>query len=135
MSEPSETGGLPFDLNIHQQQQPKGITIHQPTPPRVNHGKTSPSSNNVPKGSKAISPRRRPGTIKEAPPGPHTGSSRPEQQLALSPTNMSSHDSTIHLTRTGRISKAKKGLKVHDCDICRKVSHIVPILPSARGFR
>ncbi|KAI4695023.1 uncharacterized protein J4E84_001647 [Alternaria hordeiaustralica] len=117
MSEPSETGGLPLDLNTHQQQQPTGSTIHQPSPPRVDYRKTSQSSNDLPKASKAASPRRRPGTTKQAPSGPHTGSSRSEKQPGLSPTNMSSHNN-IHYTRTGRISKAKKGLKVHNCENC-----------------
>ncbi|KAI4933496.1 uncharacterized protein J4E92_003163 [Alternaria infectoria] len=117
MSEPSETGGLPLDLNAHQQQQPTGSTIHQPSPPRVDYRKTSQSSNDLPKASKAASPRRRPGTTKQAPSGPHTGSSRSEEQPGLSPTNMSSHNN-IHYTRTGRISKAKKGLKVHNCENC-----------------
>ncbi|KAI4626496.1 hypothetical protein J4E83_003647 [Alternaria metachromatica] len=117
MSEPSETGGLPLDLNTHQQQQPTGSTIHPPTTPRVDYRKTSQSSNDLPKASKAASPRRRPGTTKQAPSGPHTGSSRSEEQLGLSPTNMSSHNN-IHYTRTGRISKAKKGLKVHNCENC-----------------
>ena len=130
MSEPSETGGLPLDLNPHQQQQPTGSTIHQPSPPRVDYRKTSQSSIDLPKASKAASPRRRPGTTKQAPSGPHTGSSRSEEQPGLSPTNMSSHNN-IHYTRTGRISKAKKGLKVHNCDNCGRVSHFDSIPLSA----
>lgn len=130
MSEPSETGGLPLDLNAHQQQQPTGSTIHQPSPPRVDYRKTSQSSNDLPKASKAASPRRRPGTTKQAPSGPHTGSSRSEEQPGLSPTNMSSHNN-IHYTRTGRISKAKKGLKVHNCENCGRVSHFDSIPLSA----
>ncbi|CAN9273171.1 unnamed protein product [Alternaria alternata] len=118
MSEPTETGGLPLDLKTHQQQQPKDSIIHQPTLPRVEYCTTSQSPNNSSKGTKATSPRRRPGTIKQAPSGPHTGSSRSEQQPALSPTDMSSHNPSIHYTRTGRISKAKKGLKVHNCENC-----------------
>ncbi|KAI4942669.1 hypothetical protein J4E91_009838 [Alternaria rosae] len=117
MSEPSETGGLPLDLNAHQHQQPTGSTIHQSSPPRVDYRKTSQPSKDLPKGSKAASPRRRLGTTKQAPSGPHTGSPRSEEQLGLSPTNMSSHNN-IHYTRTGRISKAKKGLKVHNCENC-----------------
>lgn len=35
---------------------------------------------------------------------------------------MASHMSPVHYTKTGRISKAKKGLKVHKCDTCGKVS-------------
>ncbi|CAI9626666.1 unnamed protein product [Alternaria burnsii] len=118
MSEPTETGGLPLDLKTHQQQQPQDSIIHQPTLPKVENCTTSQSPNNSSKGTKAASPRRRPGTIKQAPSGPHTGSSRSEQQPALSPTDMSSHNPSIHYTRTGRISKAKKGLKVHNCENC-----------------
>ncbi|KAI4625941.1 hypothetical protein J4E80_003075 [Alternaria sp. BMP 0032] len=56
MSEPSETGGLPLDLNAHQQQQPTGSTIHQPSPPRVDYRKTSQSSNDLPKRRPAPTP-------------------------------------------------------------------------------
>jgi hypothetical protein len=135
MSEPTETGGLPLDLKTHQQQQPKDSIIHQPTLPRVEYCTTSQSPNNSSKGTKATSPRRRPGTIKQAPSGPHTGSSRSEQQPALSPTDMSSHNPSIHYTRTGRISKAKKGLKVHNCENCGRVSPNIHILPSAPRCR
>ncbi|KAI4666393.1 uncharacterized protein J4E79_002431 [Alternaria viburni] len=128
MSEPSETGGLPLDLNAHQQQQPTGSTIHQQSPPRVDYRKTSQSSNDLPKASKAASPRRRPGTTKQAPSGPHTGSSRSEEQPGLSPTNMSSHNN-IHYTRTGRISKAKKGLKVHNCENCGREDALICQVP------
>jgi hypothetical protein len=134
MTEPSETGGLPLDLNTHQQQQPTATIILQPTSPRVNYRRTLQSSNDLPKGSKTTSPRRRPGTIQQTPSGPDPGSSRSEQQPALSPTNMSSHNSSIHYTRTGRISKAKKGLKVHNCANCGRVSHLFHTLISP-GFR
>jgi hypothetical protein len=136
MSEPTETGGLPLDLRTYQQQQPTGSIIHQPTPPSVEYCKTTQSPNdNAPKGPKTTSPRRRPGTIKQAPSGPHTGSSRSEQHPALSPTDMSSQSSSIHYTRTGRISKAKKGLKVHNCENCGRVSPNIYILLPAPECR
>jgi len=135
MSESTKTGGLPLDSKTHQQQQPQGSIIHRPTPPSVEYYKTSHSPNNVSKGSKATSPRRRPGTIKQAPSGPHTGSSRSEQQPALNLTDMSSHNSSIHYTRTGRISKAKKGLKVHNCENCGRVSPNIHILSPAPGCK
>lgn len=47
-------------------------------------------------------------------------------QRSTSPTQMSP-DSSVHYTRTGRISKAKKGLKVHHCD-CGRVSDVQPFL-------
>ena len=43
-------------------------------------------------------------------------------QRSISPQNMSP-ENTVHYTRTGRISKAKKGLKVHHCD-CGRVSYM-----------
>jgi hypothetical protein len=44
-------------------------------------------------------------------------------QRSTSPTQMSPDSSSVHYTRTGRISKAKKGLKVHNCD-CGRVSSV-----------
>ena len=43
-------------------------------------------------------------------------------QPSASPT-LASPDSSVNYTRTGRISKAKKGLKVHNCECGRVCSH------------
>ena len=43
----------------------------------------------------------------------------------------------IKLTKTGRISKAKKGVRVHDCETCGKVSnpHPLPISTTCHETR
>ncbi|KAF1941108.1 hypothetical protein EJ02DRAFT_512628 [Clathrospora elynae] len=115
MSEPSETGGLLLASSI---KQPEGNNNHQPTPVSAKNRKISQSSNDQRDGTKTTSPRCRPGISKQAPSVPHAGPSSPEQRSTTSPTNMASHLSSVHYTRTGRISKAKKGRKVHDCEHC-----------------
>lgn len=45
------------------------------------------------------------------------------QEEAYSPTP----EVPVTHTRTGRISKAKKGEKVHKCDVCNKVSRLHPL--------
>jgi hypothetical protein len=47
----------------------------------------------------------------------------PPYTVQRSPAN-SNNMSSINLTKTGRVSKAKKGLKVHDCD-CGRVSSLL----------
>lgn len=134
MSQPSETSGRPLDLPLDQHQ-PNEQSVHQPTPPhttipRNSSSSSSSSSPNTVRGlKKTAKPRRRPGHSKEASPGPHAGSSRCEQR-STSPANMSSH-SPVNYTRTGRISKAKKGLKVHKCENCGKVSYSSVIVSNA----
>lgn len=121
MSEPSETGGRPLDPTTNQLQHPQGSTTPPPTSLHVDHCKSSPTYNHSKKPRKT-SPRHRPGGIQQEPSAPHIGSSRSEQLSTASPTDMASHMSPVHYTKTGRISKAKKGLKVHKCDTCGKVS-------------
>ncbi|KAF1836544.1 hypothetical protein BDW02DRAFT_587351 [Decorospora gaudefroyi] len=118
MSEPSETRGLPLEPTTKQLQQPKGNTVHQAISSHIEHRNTSLPSNDQPQISKTTSPRRRPGTTTQTPSGPHSGPSRSAQPSATSPTTMVSNLSSVHYTRTGRISKAKKGLKVHNCENC-----------------
>jgi hypothetical protein len=130
MPEPSETRGLPLDPTTKQLQQPEGNTAHQPTSSHSQLHQTSLSPNDQRERSKSTSPRRRPGTTIQAPSGPHTGPSRSEQRSTDSPAMMASHLSSVHYTRTGRISKAKKGLKVHNCENCGRVSSI-PYIPSS----
>lgn len=53
---------------------------------------------------------------------------RPVQQTTTTQTSMtSSPPSSVRLTRTGRVSKAKKGLKVHVCENCGKVRCKEPV--------
>lgn len=93
----------------------EGPTQHSLT--RRKRRRSSQSSDDRVGGTKSTS-RRRLGTSKEAS-GPHTGSSRGDSstmQRSPSPTEMQQE---VNYTRTGRISKAKKGLKVHHCECGR----------------
>lgn len=79
--------------------------------------RSSQSSDDL-SGETKSSSRRRLGATKEAS-GPHTRSSRGDSstmQRSPSPTEMQQE---VNYTRTGRISKAKKGLKVHHCECGR----------------
>ena len=71
--------------------------------------------------------------------GHSMGASRGEgstMQRSPSPTQMLLDGTTVHYTRTGRISKAKKGLKVYHCEcgrvryICLKYRAIFRALPN-----
>lgn len=119
MSELTETSGRPLASTTTQQPQlPEGNTIHPPTSTHTRHRKNSQSPDEQSKASNNTTSHHLPGTVKQASPGPHVGSSRSEQRSTASPMNMASQLSSVHYTRTGRISKAKKGLKVHNCENC-----------------
>ncbi|CAA9962644.1 Zn-finger protein [Pyrenophora teres f. maculata] len=119
MSEPCETGGLPLEQSTKQLQRLQANnTPLQPTSTSLQQYKILPPSNTKPKGLKVVGPRRCTRTTQHAVPGPHIGSSRSEQPSTSSSTSMASQMSSVHYTRTGRISKAKKGLKVHNCENC-----------------
>ena len=124
MSEPSETSGRPLASNIHHAALPS-----QQQPPYHHNRATSQSSDERVGGTQSTPSRRRPGTRKEASSlGPHLGSSRcnsSTMQRSASPTQLSPEMSSVNYTRTGRISKAKKGLKVHNCDECGRVSYTI----------
>ncbi|KAF2634247.1 hypothetical protein P280DRAFT_494410 [Massarina eburnea CBS 473.64] len=112
MSDHSETGGRPLATHTYQ---PEG-TNPTPTTPHHRRRRTSQSSDERIGGTKSTA-RRRPGTKTDTTLGPHVGSSRGNSstmQRSTSPTQMSPE--SVHYTRTGRISKAKKGLKVHNCE-------------------
>lgn len=109
MSEPSETSGRPLASTTKQPQATEGNTRRQPTSRRSKHHKISQSSNDQLEPSNNTDTPRRPGSAEQASP---------------SPTNIMSQLSSVHYTRTGRISKAKKGLKVHNCENCGRVSYI-----------
>jgi hypothetical protein len=124
MPEPNETGGLPLDPTTKQLQQPEGNTTHQQTLSYIKPRKAPPPLNYQRERSNTTSPHRRSGTTTQMPSGPYTGPSRSQQRSTTSPAMMASHMSSVHYTRTGRISKAKKGLKVHNCENCGRVSSI-----------
>jgi hypothetical protein len=126
MSEPNETSGHPLALTITKQELQQGnATINSSSPSDTKPFKPLQLSNDRSEASAPTSPRRRPGTTTKTPSGPHHGSSRPRQQSAIRPNKMMSQAQSIHYTRTGRISKAKKGLKVHNCE-CGRVRYMHP---------
>jgi hypothetical protein len=128
MSEPSETSGRPLTPSTKQEKQPEGNTIIPSSSTHTTQHKSSLSLDDSSKVKKSKSPHRRPGPITtKTPSDPHVGSSRPKQQSTSSLASMMSRSPSINYTRTGRISKAKKGLKVHNCE-CGRVSHMYPLL-------
>jgi hypothetical protein len=119
MSNLSETSGRPLASSLHQLE----ANELSSTAPR-RHRRTYQSSDERIGGTKSTS-RRRLGPRKETTFLPHTRSSRGDpstMQRSASPSHMSPESAAVHYTRTGRISKAKKGLKVHNCE-CGRVSH------------
>ena len=131
MSNPSETSGRPLASSLPR---PEDIE-HSSTTPRRRR-RTSHSSDERIGGTKSIS--RRPGSKRETTFLPHTGSSRGDRstmQRSTSPSHMSPESASVHYTRTGRISKAKKGLKVHNCE-CGRVSfdHCIAALAPSLGL-
>lgn len=125
MSEPSETSGRPLASSTERAQQPESNIVHQPALTRTKDRKdrkTSKPSDDCSEQVKSTKSRRRSKDSKQVSPGPHTGSSRSEQRWTTSPGSMTSPLPPVHYTRTGRISKAKKGLKVHNCANCGRVS-------------
>ncbi|KAL5373235.1 hypothetical protein DPSP01_012867 [Paraphaeosphaeria sporulosa] len=111
MSGPSETSGRPSDPSTHQLES----TIPSPTAPQRLRRSSYSSDERI--GTRPTAPRRRPGTRKETA-NPSSRGDISTMQRSTSPTQMSP-DSSVHYTRTGRISKAKKGLKVHHCECGR----------------
>ncbi|CAI6342156.1 unnamed protein product [Periconia digitata] len=126
MSDPSDLSGPPLASTIHQQHHQQQQHQHQPSqanqasPPsasrRRRRRQDSQSSDERVDSAKPISSRRRLGSRKE----PRRDSSivdSPTMQRSASPSHPS--PDSVHYTRTGRISKAKKGLKVHNCECGR----------------
>ncbi|KAH5379788.1 hypothetical protein HBI33_150250 [Parastagonospora nodorum] len=119
MSEPTETSTRSLALTIKQEQHQADTTINPPSPSDSKHPKSSQSSDDCSQTSAPMSPHPRLGTTTKTPSGPHVGSSRPRPQSTTRPTKMLSQAQSVHYTRTGRVSKAKKGLKVHNCECGR----------------
>ncbi|KAJ4991627.1 hypothetical protein SVAN01_03008 [Stagonosporopsis vannaccii] len=102
MSEPHKTTGRPLASTLEEQQQPEQSITEGTTSSRDKRRKgRSTSSNDTFATIKSISPR--------------LTSSCAAQRSTLGPSSMS----TVNYTKTGRVSKAKKGLKVHDCECGR----------------
>ncbi|KAL5404581.1 hypothetical protein PMIN03_009067 [Paraphaeosphaeria minitans] len=112
MSDPSETSGRPSVPSI---QQPESSIPSLSAPQRLR--RSSHSSDELIGAKPTSSRRRRPGNKKETS-NPSSRGDSFTMQRSTSPTQILPDDS-VHYTRTGRISKAKKGLKVHHCECGR----------------
>ncbi|PSN72392.1 hypothetical protein BS50DRAFT_484447 [Corynespora cassiicola Philippines] len=115
MSDPSETSGRPLaSTTLQPEANPQSTAL-------LRKRRKASLSSDEPIASTKSTLHRHPVSRKEASFRPQPGSSRGDtstMQRSTSPTQMSP-DSTVHYTRTGRISKAKKGLKVHNCECGR----------------
>lgn len=121
MSELSKTSSLLLVSTLEQQQnhQQPGDTLvlKAPAPKDKPRKRSSTPSNDTIAETRSTFARRCFGTNKALTTEPAGGSSRATQRSTTTPTKMS----TVNFTKTGRVSKAKKGLKVHDCE-CGRVS-------------
>jgi len=116
MSEHRETSSHSLaPTTQHQTLQSGAVSVNiVPIPKDKRRKRSTTSSNGTATDTKPAPSRRRSGNSRT-----HTesdaGSSRTAQRSTASPNNMS----TVNYTKTGRVSKAKKGLKVHDCECGR----------------
>ncbi|KAH6621959.1 hypothetical protein C7974DRAFT_338811 [Boeremia exigua] len=117
MPEDRTTSSCPLASTIEPQQQLEHTPPTTPTSTKAKRQRRqSTSTNGTITDTKPTSSRRRSATTTKATTaGSNVGSSRATQRSTASPSDMSS----ISLTKTGRVSKAKKGLKVHDCECGR----------------
>ena len=86
-----------------------------PTPKDKRRKRSSTTSNDTATDTKPSPSRCRSGNSKTLTAGTDADPARAARRSTTSPNNMS----TVNYTKTGRVSKAKKGLKVHDCDCGR----------------
>jgi hypothetical protein len=117
MSEYRETSSRHLaSTTQHQTLQSEAASVNTvPTSEVKRRKRSSTSSNGTATDSKPSPSRRRSGNSKTLVAVSDAGSSRTARQSTTSPNNMSS----VNYTKTGRVSKAKKGLKVHDCECGR----------------
>lgn len=124
MSEHTETSGRPLASKLNEVQSTQGNLINTSSTTKAN--KQPKVSNDLPSSDGSPKPRtQRRGATSTVSSGPHAGSSRSVQKSAASLNKMSAQMSPVHYTKTGRVSKAKKGLKVHNCH-CGRVSPAHP---------
>ena len=136
MAEPREISGRPLpsvleqQLQQRQQQQQQQQEQHRTEDPPAKatfqskdkrRKRLLTSLNGAIAETKPVLSRRRPGSTNKSTATPQADDFRTAQQSTVSSRAISSTMSAVHYTRTGRVSKAKKGLKVHDCD-CGRVS-------------
>ncbi|KAJ8116425.1 hypothetical protein OPT61_g2158 [Boeremia exigua] len=111
MSEACKTNDHNLALNNEQPEH----TAPLPATDKHRKKRHSTSSNDTVAGFERPSCRRRSGITKASTKQTDAGSSRPTPRTPAGAKNMSS----VNYTKTGRVSKAKKGLKVHDCECGR----------------
>ncbi|PVH92195.1 hypothetical protein DM02DRAFT_701074 [Periconia macrospinosa] len=129
MSNPNELSGHPLATSIphhhqqhqqqqhhHQQQQQQQYPSNKASSDSARRRRDSQSSDERVDPAKSSFSRRRPGNRKQ-PRNPSSLVDSPTMQRSASPSH--SIQDPVHYTRTGRISKAKKGLKVHNCECGR----------------
>lgn len=118
MSERREASNHRLALTIEQQQQQQDTNAVTAIPVKDSRRKRSSTSSNGTVTVKRPTPSRsRSAVSKTLPIKTDTDFSCVAQLSPTSPDKMSS----VYFTKTGRVSKAKKGRKVHDCD-CGRVS-------------
>ncbi|UPX20079.1 uncharacterized protein EKO05_0010324 [Ascochyta rabiei] len=114
-----ETSGRPSALTIEQQQQPRDTSASAAHVPKNRRRKRSSTiSNSLTADTNTTFSRRHSETTNEITTRPNPGSSLFAQRSTISP-HITSVMSTVNYTKTGRVSKAKKGVKVHDCECGR----------------
>ncbi|KAI8930793.1 hypothetical protein NX059_011817 [Plenodomus lindquistii] len=118
MPNPIATSGHPLLSNNPQSQQTDTITARRPSSSHSEPGTSSPLPTKHSEAKRSLGAHHRSGSSKGQSSKLHPASSRSKQRSTASPTAMTSSPSSVNYTRTGRISKAKKGLKVHNCGNC-----------------
>lgn len=98
----------------------------QPVSLRLRRSRSSPDENtiNLSLQHRILSPSSRSSSVKTESSGLHTGASskRPSPKMPSSDTSAQSSLTSPRYTKTGRVSKAKKGIRgAHVC-VCGKVS-------------
>ncbi|OSS51966.1 hypothetical protein B5807_03779 [Epicoccum nigrum] len=116
MSEQPEASNRHLASTTESQQQQQDICSSTAPPAKSNRRKRpSTSSNDTITTKRSTSSRSRFDINKTVASDTKPGPPYTVQQSSANPKDMSS----INLTKTGRVSKAKKGLKVHDCECGR----------------
>ena len=121
MSEQPEASNRHLASTTESQQQQQDICSSTAPPAKSNRRKRpSTSSNDTITTKRSTSSRSHFDINKTVASDTKPGPPYTVQQSSANPKDMSS----INLTKTGRVSKAKKGLKVHDCE-CGRVSTLL----------
>lgn len=118
MSNPNETNDHSLISNTFQVQQADAGAVQQPKFTHCRSERSSPLSSGGLETKTTSKNRRRTCSRLEPSSKHHPVTTKSKQHSTASPEIMASSPSSVNYTRTGRISKAKKGLKVHNCEHC-----------------